>query len=119
MAARGIFVTGTDTAVGKTVVACGLARGLRAQGARVAVMKPVASGTTRTPEGLRNADALALIEAAQATTAYAVVNPYCFEPPISPRSEEHTSELQSPDHLVCRLLLEKKKKKKNKNNTIK
>src|SRR5947208_12626048 len=32
--------------------------------------------------------------------------------PSSPRSEEHTSELQSPDHLVCRLLLEKKKKKK-------
>src|SRR5947208_10879467 len=30
------------------------------------------------------------------------------------RSEEHTSELQSPDHLVCRLLLEKKKRKKNK-----
>src|SRR5947208_10793845 len=29
------------------------------------------------------------------------------------RSEDHTSELQSPDHLVCRLLLEKKKKKKN------
>src|SRR5947208_4429175 len=38
-----------------------------------------------------------------------------------PRSEEHTSELQSPDHLVCRLLLEKKKKKKtntNNNNTV-
>src|SRR5438552_14437786 len=34
----------------------------------------------------------------------------------SPRSEEHTSELQSPDHLVCRLLLEKKKKK-NKNSS--
>src|SRR5258708_31341820 len=32
---------------------------------------------------------------------------------VSLRSEEHTSELQSPDHLVCRLLLEKKKKKKN------
>src|SRR5438552_7078552 len=31
------------------------------------------------------------------------------------RSEEHTSELQSPDHLVCRLLLEKKKKKKENN----
>src|SRR5258708_14320446 len=29
---------------------------------------------------------------------------------LAPRSEEHTSELQSPDHLVCRLLLEKKKK---------
>src|SRR5258708_18373947 len=35
------------------------------------------------------------------------------------RSEEHTSELQSPDHLVCRLLLEKKKKKKNVANIIK
>src|SRR5258708_28475316 len=33
---------------------------------------------------------------------------------FGPRSEEHTSELQSPDHLVCRLLLEKKKKKTNK-----
>src|SRR5437660_2548737 len=35
----------------------------------------------------------------------------------SPRSEEHTSELQSRGHLVCRLLLEKKKKKKKQNNT--
>src|SRR5258708_32030419 len=34
-----------------------------------------------------------------------------------PRSEEHTSELQSPDHLVCRLLLEKKKKKKHNQHT--
>src|SRR5258708_18128082 len=33
------------------------------------------------------------------------------------RSEEHTSELQSPDHFVCRLLLEKKKKKKKQNET--
>src|SRR5438552_14640040 len=35
-----------------------------------------------------------------------------------PRSEEHTSELQSPDHLVCRLLLEKKKKKKTQTTTF-
>src|SRR5438552_14272231 len=35
------------------------------------------------------------------------------------RSEEHTSELQSPDHLVCRLLLEKKKKKQSQANTSK
>src|SRR5947208_5031276 len=33
---------------------------------------------------------------------------------VETRSEEHTSELQSPDHLVCRLLLEKKKKKRTK-----
>src|SRR5258708_8836985 len=36
---------------------------------------------------------------------------------IEPRSEEHTSELQSPDHLVCRLLLEKKKKITKSQNT--
>ena len=37
--------------------------------------------------------------------------PYLFVvlPQLAPRSEEHTSELQSPGHLVCRLLLEKKK----------
>src|SRR5258708_9306731 len=38
----------------------------------------------------------------------------CLPPGESRRSEEHTSELQSPDHLVCRLLLEKKKKKSSK-----
>lgn len=81
---RGIFVTGTDTDVGKTVVACALVRGLRALGARVAVMKPVASGAVRTAQGLRNADALALIAAARSEAPYERVNPYCFEPPVSP-----------------------------------
>src|SRR5947208_10878191 len=41
------------------------------------------------------------------------------QPSSGERSEEHTSELQSPDHLVCRLLLEKKKKKKKKHKTNK
>lgn len=84
MSARGIFITGTDTDVGKTVVACALVRGLRALDRRVAVMKPVASGAARTPQGLRNADALALIAAAGSDLPYERVNPYCFEPPVSP-----------------------------------
>jgi dethiobiotin synthetase len=86
MSARGVFVTGTDTGVGKTVIACALVRALREEGARVAVMKPVASGSFHTTEGLRNADALALIEAAGRTSreVYEAVNPYCFEPPVSP-----------------------------------
>src|SRR5215216_6825701 len=52
------------------------------------------------------------------TTLFRTWAPGCTGPrrpgtaPRTPRSEEHTSELQSPDHLVCRLLLEKKKKKK-------
>jgi dethiobiotin synthetase len=81
---RGLFVTGTDTGVGKTVIACALVRSLAARGERVGVMKPIASGAVRTREGLRNEDALALMEAANTALPYARVNPYCFEPPISP-----------------------------------
>lgn len=79
-----MFITGTDTGVGKTLVACALVHALRGEGFRVAVMKPVASGSARTAAGLRNADALALIEAAGTTTDYREVNPYCFEPAVSP-----------------------------------
>ena len=84
MSARGVFITGTDTGVGKTAIAAGLVRGLVAHGLRVAVMKPVASGSDFTPEGLRNADALKLIEAANVTAPYETVNPYCFAPPVAP-----------------------------------
>src|SRR5947208_13298777 len=45
------------------------------------------------------------------------VEKQAFEQGYAERSEEHTSELQSPDHLVCRLLLEKKKKKIKRTNT--
>lgn len=83
-AGRGLFVTGTDTGVGKTVVACALARAFARAGERVAVMKPVASGAERTAEGLRNADALALMAAGNVPLTYAQVNPYCFEPATSP-----------------------------------
>lgn len=84
MSARSLFVTGTDTGVGKTVCACALVRAFAAAGERVAVMKPVASGAERTADGLRNADALALMAAANVPLTYAEVNPYCFEPAISP-----------------------------------
>jgi dethiobiotin synthetase len=81
---RGYFVAGTDTGVGKTLVATALIRGLVHRGLRVAAMKPVASGSTRTPLGLRNDDALALIAAANVAAPYERVNPFCFEPATSP-----------------------------------
>ncbi|MGH8297283.1 MAG: dethiobiotin synthase [Steroidobacteraceae bacterium] len=84
MRPRGFFVTGTDTGVGKTLVAAALTRALVARGLRVAVMKPVASGSDPTPDGLRNSDALTLIDAANVKAPYEAVNPYCFLPPISP-----------------------------------
>ncbi len=84
MKARGLFVTGTDTGVGKTLIACALVRALSGLGARVAVMKPVAAGAHMTPQGLRNADALALAASANVPLAYDRLNPYCFEPAVSP-----------------------------------
>jgi dethiobiotin synthetase len=79
-----IFVTGTDTEVGKTFVSVALARALASHGMRVSAMKPIASGAEHTPAGLRNADALALAEAINISVPYEKLNPYCFEPPISP-----------------------------------
>jgi dethiobiotin synthetase len=86
MSARtpGIFVTGTDTGVGKTLVAVSLVKALVGHGLRVSVMKPIASGSEHTPAGLRNGDALALAEASNLAVPYATINPYCFEPPVSP-----------------------------------
>lgn len=81
---KGFFITGTDTEVGKTVVATALVRGLVSRGLRVAVMKPVASGSERTAQGLRNEDALSLLAASNVAAPYERVNPYCFEPAISP-----------------------------------
>jgi dethiobiotin synthetase len=81
---RGVFVTGTDTGVGKTVIAAALMRALVRAGLKVAGMKPVASGSELTACGLRNADALALVQAANVAAAYETVNPYCFAPPIAP-----------------------------------
>jgi len=82
----GIFITGTNTGVGKTTVAAALVRWLGLRGVRAAGFKPVASGATSTgPSGeLRNADALELQGASPVRLPYATVNPYCFEPPIAP-----------------------------------
>lgn len=82
--ARGFFITGTDTGVGKTLVATALLRALAARGIAAAGMKPVAAGALRTADGLRNDDALALAAASGVALPYEVVNPYCFEPAIAP-----------------------------------
>jgi dethiobiotin synthetase len=89
MKPKSLFVTGTDTGVGKTLVAAALTRALVARGLRVAVMKPIASGSDPTPHGLRNSDALTLMAAANVEAPYEVVNPYCFLPPISPHIAAH------------------------------
>lgn len=84
MTARTLFVTGTDTEIGKTAIACALLRGLRQAGYRAVGYKPVASGCEHSPDGLRNADALALQAAGTPGVDYDAINPYAFEPAIAP-----------------------------------
>ncbi|HET6586387.1 MAG TPA: dethiobiotin synthase [Oleiagrimonas sp.] len=81
---RDLFVAGTDTEVGKTFVSCALLHALRAAGHRATGMKPVASGCMDTPDGLRNEDALALIEASDPQPDYADCNPFAFVEAVSP-----------------------------------
>lgn len=81
---RDFFLTGTDTGVGKTLVAAGLLRRLREAGVRVAGMKPVAAGAVAGPEGAANEDALLLQAESSARHPYADVNPVLFEPAIAP-----------------------------------
>lgn len=79
-----LFVTGTDTEVGKTRISVGLIHKLIKQGYKVAGMKPIASGCELTDQGLRNEDALALMAASNVDLPYELVNPYAFEPAIAP-----------------------------------
>ncbi len=78
---QGLFITGTDTGVGKTFVAAGLAAALARRGINVGVMKPAESGV---PEGEVPNDAARLIAASGADDPLDLVVPYRFERPLSP-----------------------------------
>ena len=79
-----LFITGTDTEIGKTVVSVLIIKALVRHGFKVIGMKPVASGSKRTAKGLRNDDAEQLINASNVIAPYEDVNPYAFEPAIAP-----------------------------------
>ena len=79
-----LYVTGTDTGIGKTFASCVLLHALRRQGGRAVGMKPVASGCELTADGLRNEDATALLAASDPRPAYADLNPYALPLPLAP-----------------------------------
>jgi len=81
---HGFFVTGTDTGVGKTLVACALLAGFAGRGMKAVGMKPVACGVEPGAGGLVNDDVERLIGASNVSAPREHVNPYCFEPPIAP-----------------------------------
>lgn len=91
---RGLFVTGTDTGVGKTTVACRLARALRARGLDVGVMKPVETGCG--PE-LVPADALLLREAAGSPDPLEAICPCRYVEPLAPAVAARLAGAVAPD----------------------
>src|SRR3990170_9072446 len=81
---KGYFITGTDTGVGKTIVAGGLATIHRSRGLNVGVMKPVATGCKRVNNTLISDDAVFLKFLAEVEDEYELINPVSLEQPLAP-----------------------------------
>ena len=81
---KGFFITGTDTGIGKTVVAEGLIRALKAKGLSVCPMKPVESGCSRKKGELFPPDAVTLLKASGVDETLDAVNPYRLRNPLAP-----------------------------------
>jgi len=81
---KGIFITGTDTGVGKTLVASGLLLALKEMGFSVCPMKPVETGCKLRRGRLIPQDTIRLINISGVNEALEKVNPYRFKPPLAP-----------------------------------
>ncbi len=79
---HGVFITGTDTGVGKTLVSAALALHLKKQGLTVGVMKPIETGTSPSRES--RSDAARLRSIIESDEPLGAVRPYAFELPVAP-----------------------------------
>ncbi|HTF95922.1 MAG TPA: dethiobiotin synthase [Cellvibrio sp.] len=84
MAKKQFFIAGTDTNVGKTLVAAGLLLAAKKHGLRTAAIKPVAAGCEKTEAGLRNDDALLLQSVITEPLVYEQINPIALQAAIAP-----------------------------------
>ena len=99
---RGLFITGTDTGVGKTYVAALMARALVAAGRRVGVYKPAASGCRREGDTLVSDDAVALWQAAGRPGELEHVCPQRFAAPLAPHLAAKAEGKQLDEELLRR-----------------
>lgn len=97
----GLFITGTDTGVGKTTTAVNILERLNHRGYRTAASKPIETGCLETTQGLRGKDAVALQAAANFKCTYDEINPYPFLPPIAP----HIAAAQTKQNLSVDMLM--------------
>ncbi|MDQ2076322.1 dethiobiotin synthase [Marinimicrobium sp. ABcell2] len=105
MPKHAFFVTGTDTDVGKTLVASALLHSAQQRGLTTLGLKPVAAGCTRGPQGLRNADAELLASVSSVPLDYEQINPVALEPAIAPHiAAQEAGKVLSVDRLsgYCR-----------------
>ncbi len=97
---KGIFITGTDTGVGKTAVAAALAWAWRSRGVDVGVMKPVQSGG--------DDDAAILMEASGTKDAPYMVNQYTFKHPLAPSLAARMAAVEIEPELIknsCKIIM--------------
>ena len=98
----GIFITGTDTGVGKTFVACGLAALLRESGYRVGVVKPAETGCAQRDGELVPEDALRLRQASGCAEPIEKICPYRLLEPLAPSiAAERAGVRIDIDHLLA------------------
>ena len=98
---QGVFITGTNTDVGKTHIGALLAKALREKNINVIPRKPIESGCKKIDGELVPTDAVALMQAAGYTGTLEEVCPYRFEPPISPVRAAHlANKVLTTDQLV-------------------
>lgn len=81
---KGIFISGTDTGVGKTMIAAAIVRSALRRGMKVAVLKPVETGCNRAEGGLVPADGMLLREAAGLSLPIGQIVPLRYATPVSP-----------------------------------
>lgn len=93
----GLFITATDTEVGKTAATCAIAVALRRLGIRVGVCKPMSAGCRREREQLINADAEALAHFADCRMPLDVINPVRYRQPVAPAAAADATGI-APDY---------------------
>ncbi|MBN2713092.1 MAG: dethiobiotin synthase [Planctomycetes bacterium] len=104
--AKSLFITGTDTDSGKTVITCGIARMLKRKGYSVGVMKPVASGCFERDGLLVSDDSIKLKKAAQSLDPMRVITPIALEHPLSPHMSARMDGVLMPKDHISRLIRE-------------
>jgi dethiobiotin synthetase len=80
----GVFITGTDTGVGKTIIAAGLVLALKKQGMDCGYFKPFASGAVKTRAGLMSPDLRLILNTTGLMDPPPLMNPICLVPPLAP-----------------------------------